>query len=222
MKKLSIAAFSLLFLVSCVTLFPEVTTMSGDTSSLIVLETDPVKGVSTSRGMLKERSRVNMVNTGFYPVVTDSDGNEVSFRLFEGSTRGGTYYYLENVKPGKYTVTGFRYLYMTHYDFIHVPIKDLKFDGQRKEAWQKTDFYPLPKPVTVQVRPGKMESLGRYVFYFETVAEKEPLADLRWKITTLNFESVEPDNKNSLQDMKNWRGGEWVNWNTKNDETAKP
>lgn len=207
MKKLLFAATGMLFLFSCISLFPEVVTVSNDTSSLIVFEMEPTTSIKTSRGVHKNRFRVNTVNSGFYPVVIDPDGNEVSFRLFEGSTRGGTYYYKENMNAGTYKITGIRYLYMTHYDFIHTPIKDLKFDGQRQAAWSKTEFYPLPQPVSINVRPSKMESLGRYSFFFETVGDDKPLDDLRWKITQLKYENIEPENKNSLQDMKNWRAG---------------
>ncbi|GAB6097640.1 hypothetical protein JCM14469_38940 [Desulfatiferula olefinivorans] len=222
MKKFWPAVFCSVILASCVSLFPKVETAAGPGASLIVLELEPLETVTTERGTHTNRFRVNTVNSGFYPVVLDPKGREVTFRLFEGSGRGGTYYYKENVGEGTYTFTGIRYLYMTHHDFITTPIKDLTFDGQRTDGWAKTEFYPLPKPVTLTVRPSKMESLGRYHFTFQTVGDTKPLDELRWKLSRFDYGTLEPDNKNSLQDIKNWRAGEWVSWNLMNDETAKP
>ncbi|MCB9482198.1 MAG: hypothetical protein H6680_10330 [Desulfobacteraceae bacterium] len=159
---------------------------------------------------------LNTFASGFFPVIEAPDGSEVNFKIFEGSADTGILYYKENVMPGVYKVKGFRHLWMTHTDFMHTPIKDLKFNGQSNEKWIQKDFYPFDKKINITVNQGKMESLGKYSFKFKPFEAVEGKTENRRKAHSFVYKIIEPQNKTALSVMKNWRAGNWPEWNLKN------
>ncbi len=201
-------------------LFPRVEPVSEPgQSSLIAIEA--VIHERDPHGNLSDHS-IQLFTSGFYPVITGPDGAEMALDMFDASARGGTYWFKGNVAPGTYTVTGFRYLWMTQHDFLHTPIKDLGYDGQSEAAWVQRQFFPLPEPVQVTVKPGQVVSLGRYSMTFATYGNAQPAAEDRRRCAEHVYTAIEPKNINVLQDMKHWRAGNWPAWNEYNPVTPAP
>lgn len=156
--------------------------------------------------------------SGFFPVVVDENGKEVPFSVIEGMTEAGLVFYKENLQPGTYTMQGIRYLWMTDYAFMNSPIKDMEFDGQRTE-WVERQFFALDEPVSLELKPGSTDSLGRYKAYFELMSdqyEKDPnlsVEDDENKAVLFRIESAEPENKETLKLMNNWTYEPWQLWN---------
>ncbi len=156
--------------------------------------------------------------SGFFPVVVDESGKEVPFSVIEGMTEAGLVFYKENLEPGIYTLQGIRYLWMTDYAFMNSPIRDMEFDGQRTD-WVERQFFALDEPVSMELKAGSADSIGRYKAYFELMSdqyEKNPnmsVEDDENKAVLFRIESAEPENKMTLQLMKKWTYEPWQLWN---------
>ena len=159
---------------------------------------------------------------GFFPIVVDEMGNEVAFSHIEGMSEAGIVYHSANLPVGNYMLKGFRYLWMTHYNFMHSPIVKLKFDGQRKDEFIEIQEYPLPEPVKITVEPGKVASLGSYKLYYE-LREYDYIRDDNlvrmdddYKMISLRYENINPEDTQVLKLMQNWTYKPWVLWNQRN------
>ena len=154
----------------------------------------------------------NTAQSGFFPVVYGPDGGEVPFRHIEGLTEAGLVYFMENLKPGLYSLEGFRYVWMTDYAFLNSPVKDLKFDGQRTE-WVQRDFHPLPSPIKIDVKPGTTTSFGRYKVYYEL---KELSSDKRiddgTRLILFSYDNILPQDRSLLNLIEKWQYGSWPAW----------
>lgn len=191
-------------------LFPEVDPPESADASMAVVEL--IAYTEGEAGTDGSRTFNNLVNSGFYPVVTDGSGNELHFGNIDALADAGMVYYAENIDAGTYTLKGFRYLWMTHDDYMNTPIKELKFDGQNDAEWQQTSFYPLPEPLTFSVGASTIESFGRFNVHYTLKDE----GDERYSIDKWEYVAVSPDDKEVLSIMKDWRSGNWTNWNARN------
>lgn len=155
--------------------------------------------------------------SGFFPVVVDERGEELPFSVIEGLTTAGLIYYRENISSGKYTLKGFRYLWMSRYAFMNSPIKDLKFDGQRSD-WVEVQFYELPEPITIDLKAGTADSLGRYKVYYElreydyTRNDNLKREDDSYKMILFRYEDILPKDTSTLELMKQWKYKPWQLW----------
>ena len=160
--------------------------------------------------------------SGFYPIVVDQSGNEVTFDYIEGLTDAGIIYHSANLPAGNYTLKGFRYLWMTSDNFLNSPIKDLQFDGQRNDQWIEIQEYPLPKPIQIAIKPGTVHSLGSYKVYFElrdydyvrddNLVRKDDLN----KMVKWEYEETNPNDTFVLDMMQDWTYKPWQLWNERN------
>ncbi len=222
-KALALAAIAALVLSSCATIlggilgemFPAVDEPKNPDSSMIVIEL--IAYTDGEEGTIDSRNYNNLPNSGFYPVVEGPDGTELSFESLDSSTRSGFIYWASNVQSGNYTLTGFRYLWMTHDDYMNTPIKDLQFEGQNDAAWQKKSFYPLAEEITEEIQAGTVASMGRYKVYYTLKEEGQE----RFNIESWEYSGIDPNSTNALADMKNWRSGNWPAWNQRNPVPAK-
>lgn len=159
---------------------------------------------------------------GFYPIVVDQAGNEVRFEHIEALASAGIIYHSANIPSGTYTLKGFRYLWMTHHNFMHSPIKDLKFDGQRSDEFIEIQELALPEPVQITVKPGTVASLGSYKFYYE-LQEYEYIKndnlqrkDDEYRLNMFRYEDVNPNDTHLLELMQDWTYKPWKLWNERN------
>lgn len=157
----------------------------------------------------------NSFQSGFFPVVTGPGGAEVPFNHIEALTEAGLVFFKENIPAGTYTLEGIRYLWMTNYNFLHSPIKDLKFDGQREDEFIEVKYYPMPQPITMEIQPGSVASFGRIQVYYQTkyAAEGSREADDEYDLAAFSYEGIYPEDRTVLNLMDKWQYGSWPDWN---------
>lgn len=230
-RKLQIIGLVLIMLIAMVSLSSCVSLLA----SLLGIEVEPpdspessllfVELIAFTDGQSGTRDSdmvANGFSSGFFPVVVDEDGNEVSFVNIEAMTEAGLVFHHANLDPGTYTLKGFRYLWMTDYNFLNSPIKDLKFDGQRDDEFIETEFHPLPEPITLEVEPGTVASFGSYKAYYllkESVYRQKPempKQDDENKMVEFGFLGINPDDTHLLEMMRDWTHSGWVEWNKRN------
>jgi hypothetical protein len=137
-------------------------------------------------------------------------------------TEAGLVFHHANLDPGTYTLKGFRYLWMTDYNFLNSPIRDLKFDGQRKDEFIETEFLPLPEPIYITVEPGTVHTLGVYELYYElqeTLYQRNPempRQDDAYKLVDYSYQHINPDDPHLLALMTEWQHPAWIEWNKRN------
>lgn len=159
---------------------------------------------------------------GFYPIVVDQAGNEVFFNHIEGLTSAGLIYHSANIPAGTYTLKGFRYLWMTHHNFMNSPIKDLKFDGQRSDEFIEIQELALPEPVQITIKPGAVASLGSYKLYYElqeyAYIKNDDLQrkDDEYRMNMFRYEDIKPNDTHLLVMMQDWTYKPWKLWNERN------
>ena len=219
MKRILILAIGVLVLFSsCATilgglfgeLFPAVDPPDGPAASMLMVEL--IAFTEGEAGTEESRNYNNLVNSGFYPVVTDTSGREVRFGNIDSLANNGMVYWAENLEPGEYKLEGFRYLWMTHDDFMTTPIKDLKFDGQNEAKWQKRNFYDLPESVKIEIGSGTIVSLGKYSVYYTL----RGIGDEKDNIVSWEYRLIDPSDREILSQIKPWRSGNWPEWNERN------
>ncbi|MDD3996826.1 MAG: hypothetical protein PHH86_03835 [Sphaerochaetaceae bacterium] len=223
---LGVAILTLIFVsTSCATML----------AGMLGLEVDPPESVESSLLFVELRAytwnqsgeRDDDVldlnyTSGFYPIVINQYGNEVAFDHIEGLTDAGIIFHSANLPAGNYTLKGFRYLWMTRYNFLNSPIKDLKFDGQRKDQWIEIQEYPLPTPIEIVVQPGTVHSLGSYKVYFELrdydYVRDDNLVrqDDDYKMVKWEYEEINPKDTLILNMMQKWTYKPWQLWNQRN------
>ena len=216
--KIAGSALAVLLISSCATilggligqLFPTVDAPEGPSSSMLVVEL--IAYTRGEEGTEESRNYNNLVNSGFFPVVVGPGGFELAFQNIDAVATSGMLYVEENIQPGTYTLEGFRYLWMTHTDYVNTPIKDLKFDGQNAAEWQRTNFYPLPSPVKIQVKPGAVQTLGRYTVFYTL----KDTGDERYNTASWEYQQILPETDNSLRVMKSWEANNWPAWSERN------
>ena len=159
---------------------------------------------------------------GFYPIVVDQAGNEVSFDHIEGLASAGIIYHSANIPSGTYTLKGFRYLWMSHYNFMHSPIKDLKFDGQRSDEFIEIQELALSEPVQITIKSGTVASLGSYKIYYELQEieyrknENLQRKDDEYRLNMFRYVDINPRDTHLLEMMQDWTYKPWKLWNERN------
>lgn len=178
-------------------------------SSMLVVEAK----ILENYGMGFRNSSIQTVDEGWYPLVKGPGGKLIEFRLFDAGSKGGPYYYAENIPAGKYTLKGWRYLWMTQNDFLTTPIKDLSFTGPEPQSFQQKIDYLLKKPHSVNLKRGTIDTLGTYSFKYEVVSAKNMNANNRRKPVSFEWLQHDFSGKNVMSDMKTWTEENWAGWN---------
>ncbi len=217
---LVIGFFTLLLALSCRTappivkqeIPPNVDQPKTEASSLLTLEL--VASTSEERRTAFSRTMQNLVQSGFYPVVIGPGGNEVSFENYDLSPNAGMIYFKENLPPGVYTLVGFRYLWVKLDELPQIPGRERSFDGQRTAEWQQVEFHPLRRPIPLYLRPGTVDSLGRYTVRYE----KEERGTEYHALSNWRYYRVQPADDHVLRVMKGWYSGNWTAWNVRNQQ----
>ena len=210
-------AASVLMMVSCATepvyrteFPPPVKAPESEASSLLVVEL--IAYTSGQRGTAVSRMMENLPEAGFYPVVIGPGGKEITFSNYDISPNSGMVFYRENLSPGVYTLIGFRYLWLSEKDMTLMPPQHQYFDGQRAAPWQQTKLLALRRVVPIYLKPGTVESLGRYTIYYTHLgADEDPYRLEGWR-----YRRTEPANKHVLSVMKHWHTANWTKWNARN------
>jgi hypothetical protein len=157
----------------------------------------------------------NTVQSGFYPVVFGPDGTEIPFKHIDALSEAGLVFFLENIPSGLYSLEGFRYVWMTDNAFLNSPIKELKFDGQRTDMVER-NFYPLPSPVKIEIKPGTTASFGRYKVYYELKElDSDTKLDDGTRMVLFSYDNILPNDTNLLDLIEKWQYGSWPDWNAR-------
>lgn len=178
-------------------------------SSMLVVEAK----ILENYGMGYRNSSIQTVDEGWYPLVQGPDGKLVKFRLFDAGSKGGPYYYAENIPAGKYNIKGWRYLWMTQNDFLTTPVKDLAFTGPQAKNFQQKIDYLLEKEHSINLKHGTIATLGTYSFKYEVVSAKNMNADDRRKPVSFEWLKHDYTGRNIMSDMKTWKEDNWATWN---------
>lgn len=181
-------------------------------SSMLVVEAF----ILENYGMGFKNSTIQTYDEGWYPLVEGPDGSLVKFRVYDSSYKGGPYYFVENIKPGTYTIKGWRYLWMKQSDYLQTPINNLKFNGYKPEPFQQVDDRMLVKPYTVEVEQGVVVTLGSYSMKYCVVSAINMSADDRRKITEFEWLEHDLSGKNIMSDISSWSDDNWKEWNRYN------
>ncbi len=191
---------------------PFVDPPESEASSLLAVELIPF--TEGQRGTAASRTMINLPESGFYPVVIGPGGKEVDFSIHELSPFAGMIFYKENLSPGAYILTGFRYFWMSPEDRDALPWEERTFDGRIIHEDQNTKLLKLRRPSVLYLKPGSVMSLGRYSLSYTLQDDQEnPFALDRWR-----YRRVEPFHNHVLQVIRGWYSGSWPAWNARNPE----
>lgn len=158
------------------------------------------------------------------PVVKDEEGNIVEFRVWTAGVDDMTdLYYKENLKPGKYTLLGFNYVYT---DFGKLEEYEKKKGGTElvsknpydDKPYRVKQFFPLEKPYAFILKPGTIMTLGHYVIKYKLKEGVSGTSDDRYR--TLEDETkimmADPEDQSLLTFVKPWASKKWKMWNARN------
>lgn len=178
-------------------------------SSLLLVEASLMENY----GMGYRDSSNQNVDEGWYPLVEGPDGSLVAFKYSNRGSKGGPYYYAENVSAGRYTIIGWRYLWMTQTKFLNTPIKDLKFGGPEPRPFQNVDDRMLDTPYSVDVKAGTIATLGTFSIKYAVVSAKDMNADNKREIFQFEWTGHDKAGTNIMSDITSWKDDNWPQWN---------
>ena len=224
MKK-TVLIFGILFLFiafsSFMGLFPKVDKPDSPDASMIVLQF-----AIDNKGELESFGNANW--SMIIPVVLKEDSSLVPFRVSTGLADMTNFYYKENLKAGKYTLTGFMHVYTDYGKLAEYEAKTGSSEIVSKNAYDDKpyrvrQFFPLEKPVVLELRPNIIATLGKYAMKYKYKEGISGSSDDRWKMqedyTKVVF--ADPEDQSLLTYMKPWATKKWKMWNAKNPANKK-
>lgn len=205
----------ILSLNSCMSLaglWPEVQPPMDQSVSMLVVEAgEGVKGNSDEL--------FNSNATGWAPWVIDEQGNLVAFKPFDSESRLDSFFYAENIKPGKYTLKGFIHVYIDYGKLLEN--QTASYGPFENYPYHVKQFLPIDKEVSINLEPGKIDTFGRYYITYNWKDGISGTTDDRWKVLENSVKVVYDSNdKKALRVAKNWATPNWTLWNERNPEEA--
>ena len=161
---------------------------------------------------------VNNNYTGWAPIVKDSSGIIVPFKMINAIVDAKTIYVAPNVAPGVYTMTGVRHVY-TDYGILRDDDSPT-YEPYVEKSYHIQQYFPLAKPVKVTVSPKSMVSLGYVDIDFEWNGGGFADKDDRWKAVESTVTLISnPQSRDVLRAIKgSLNSATWKLWNESNPE----
>jgi hypothetical protein len=201
--------------------FPKVDKPNSPDASMIVLQF----GID-NKGELETFSNANW--SMIIPVLLKEDSSLVPFRVSTGLVDMTNFYYKENLKAGKYTLTGFMHVYtdygkLAEYETQKGSTEIVAKNAYDDKPYRVKQFFPLEKPVVLDLKPNIIASLGMYVMKYKYKEGISGTSDDRWKMQEDYTKIVLADSEDQslLSYMKPWATKKWKMWNAKNPATKK-
>ena len=219
MKRTIILTITLVYLgisMASAQLFPKVSKATSPDASMLALQF-----AKDENGELLDIINTNV--SSWIPIVTDSNGKLVEFRIHRPGTEVHNVYYAENLVAGEYTMIGFYHVY-TDYD----KLDEYKLTKGESYIAEMAPYKNLPYHIRQQVKlntplkidlvANKMMSLGSYAVDFVYIGGISGTTNDRWKIDEEKSKITkdEPDSQYVLRYMKPWATRKWKTWNAKN------
>ncbi|MFA7109731.1 MAG: hypothetical protein WC162_11370 [Sphaerochaetaceae bacterium] len=217
-KKVTLALIVLLMIVSltsCMSLlalWPDVQPPVDQSASMLIVEVgDGIRGDS--------EALFNSNATGWAPWVVDEQGNLIAFKPFDAESRLDSFFYAENLKPGKYTLKGFMHVYV---DYEKIPDEEVIYYGPFEDySYHVKQFFPIDKGVSINLESGNINTFGRYYITYNWKEGAAGTTDDRWKVSENSVKIVyDANDKKALRVAKNWATPNWTLWNERNSEEA--
>jgi hypothetical protein len=210
------ASFALvLMLSSCMSmlgLWPDVEPPMNASSSMLVVEAgEGAPGDS--------ESLFNSNFTGWAPWVEDEHGNLIAFKPFDIESRLDSFFYAENLSPGKYTLKGFIHVYT---DYSKLSDGELASYGPFAEyPYHERQFFQIDEPIVLDLEAAAIDSFGRYYITYDWKDGASGNTDDRWKVTESSVSiGYDAADRKALRVAKNWATPNWKLWNERNPEEA--
>ncbi len=216
-KLLLVSAVTVLILASCssiTAMFPFAAAPVSAQASMLVVE------AGTGKPAISDNLS-NLNYSGWAPVVLDQTGKEVVFNNFDTESRLDSFFYAQNLPAGDYTLTGFMHVYADYglYDSGKVVVS---YEPYAKRPWHVRQVFPLSQPVKLSLKPGSVDTFGRYLFEFTYKEGASGKSNDRWMVKPASFKynAMLTGDRRALRVMKNWTTPAWAPWNKLNPETA--
>ena len=212
MKKLKVIGFVVLMTLS----------VTGCMSIFTALSVEPPVSAEASMLVLeaggKETYLMNVNYTGWAPIVEDSRGTVVPFKMVNALADADTFYFAENVMPGTYTLKGFRHVY-TNYDLLPEGVHP-DYEPYVENPYHVRQEFMLDQAVTITLNPAEMASFGKYIITSEWVGGAAGTTADRWKVIPGSVKITSyPNDRNILKVVKSITNANWAPWNAMNPET---
>ncbi len=224
MKKAIIFTSALLLIVSLSSfmgLFPRVDKPDSPDASMIVLQF-----AIDNKGELETFGNANW--SMWIPELVDETGTLVPFKWATGLADMTNFYYKENLKAGKYTLKGFTHVYTDYgkekeYEEAKGSTEMVTKNPYDNKPYRVRQFFPLEKPVILDLQPNIIASLGMYVMKYKYKEGISGTSDDRWKILEdyTKIVMADPEDQSLLEYMKPWATKKWKMWNAKNPANKK-
>lgn len=219
-KKKSILSFIIIIMIinlsSCMSLlglWPDVAPPADQTSSMLVVEVG--EGVPNESDSL-----FNSNATGWAPWVIDEKGDLVVFKPFDIESRLDSFFYAENINPGKYTLKGFIHVYID-YGKLDTSQTIASYGPFENYPYHVKQFLPIDEEVIVNLKPATIDTFGRYYITYDWKEGAPGTSDDRWKVLENSIKIISDSaDRKALRVAKNWATPNWSLWNERNFETA--
>lgn len=212
----SILFLMLISLSSCMTLlglWPDVNSPINQSASMLVVEVGD--GVPNDSECL-----FNSNATGWAPWVVDEKGELVVFKPFDAESRLDSFFYAENVMPGKYTLKGFMHVYIDYGKLINDQTVAM-YGPFENYPYHVKQFFPIDKEVSLNLKPGNIDTFGRYYITYNWKDGAAGTTDDRWKVSENSVNIIyDAKDRKALRVAKNWATANWTLWNERNLENA--
>lgn len=159
---------------------------------------------------------INNNFTGWAPIVRDSEGMILPFRMINALADGATLYVIENVQPGTYTFTAMRHVYTDYGKLPEGLLPD--YEPYTSSEYHIHQEFELSEPVVLEVKPGEIASLGYYEISYEWNGGGFAETDDRWAVVPSSLTiREEPSSTHPLSLIRNsLNSSAWKLWNERN------
>jgi len=202
-------------------LFPSVSKPSSPDASMIVLQF----------GIDDAGKLIGCANTSAFawvPVVKDSDGNIIKFRVFNGGVDMTTIFYKENLKAGEYTLEGFNHVYLDYGKLDAYRIEKGTKEAAKEAPYDNlpydvVQFFALDEPVKLNLEPNKIMSFGNYGVKYKYKGGLAGTTDDRWMLVEDETKIIlaNSEDQSLLNYISSWATKKWRMWNAKNPAAKK-